>query len=303
MDINKSDEVSTAAFFACLWKGKFEIALITVISITITFFFAINLPNLYQANTILAPVSKSENSSLSALAGQFSGFASLAGLNLGQGIDQKATIAVEVLTTWDFLEKVVEDHNVKAEIYAAKDWNKTTRTLVYDDDIYDAEANSWNLEDQLMDSDKQPKSWYVYKKLRKNINVSRNKNTGFITITFEHYSPEFTKKMLDILVKSINLHIKSKDTISAQKNIEFLKDQISKTGVTALQAVFYKLIEEQAKILMLAEAADEYVLKTISPAKTPEVKSKPRRALILCLGMFAGLMIGMFVALLRHSLK
>jgi len=47
--------------------------------------------------------------------------------------------------------------------------------------------------------------------------------------------------------------------------------------------VFYQLIEEQTKTLMLAEASDEYVLKTISEAKVPVEQEKPNRLLIIIL--------------------
>jgi uncharacterized protein involved in exopolysaccharide biosynthesis len=62
-----------------------------------------------------------------------------------------------------------------------------------------------------------------------------------------------------------------------------------------MRNVFYGLIEEQTKTLMLAEASAEYALKTLSPAKVPEEKWGPKRLLVSVLGTFLGLLLGTFV--------
>ena len=61
------------------------------------------------------------------------------------------------------------------------------------------------------------------------------------------------------------------------------------------------MIEEQTKTLMLAEVSDEYVFKTISPAKVSEEKAKPKpkRALIVMLGG----MLAVIIVLIRHFKK
>jgi LPS O-antigen subunit length determinant protein (WzzB/FepE family) len=67
-----------------------------------------------------------------------------------------------------------------------------------------------------------------------------------------------------------------------------------------MQTIFYQLIEEQTKTLMLAEIGDEYALKTLSAAKVPEEKSKPKRALIVVLGTLLGGMLAMMIVLVRY---
>ena len=67
-----------------------------------------------------------------------------------------------------------------------------------------------------------------------------------------------------------------------------------------MQSVFYQLIEEQTKTLMLAEVSDEYVFKTVSPAKVAEEKAKPMRALIVILGFMLGGMLSVIIVLIRH---
>jgi LPS O-antigen subunit length determinant protein (WzzB/FepE family) len=64
--------------------------------------------------------------------------------------------------------------------------------------------------------------------------------------------------------------------------------------------VFYKLIEEQTKTMMLVEVADEYVLKTIDPANTPDKKDMPKRPLIVVLATMLGGMLSVIIVLIRY---
>ena len=61
--------------------------------------------------------------------------------------------------------------------------------------------------------------------------------------------------------------------------------------------------EEQAKTIMFANVRDEYVFKTIDPALVSEEKSKPKRALIVMLGVTLGGLLGIILVLIRHFFK
>ncbi len=83
------------------------------------------------------------------------------------------------------------------------------------------------------------------------------------------------------------------------KNLAYLNSQLNKTAVADMQSMFYKLIEEQTKSLMLAKAQEEFVFKTIDPAVVPEIKAGPQRALICVLGTMLGFMLGVFIIFVR----
>ena len=61
-----------------------------------------------------------------------------------------------------------------------------------------------------------------------------------------------------------------------------------------------KLIEQQTKTVMLANASDEYVFQVIEPPVAPELKSEPKRALICVLGTLLGGVLAMVFVLIRH---
>ena len=68
-----------------------------------------------------------------------------------------------------------------------------------------------------------------------------------------------------------------------------------------VQEVFFRLIEEQTKTVMLAKVSDEYLLKTLDPAVAPEIKSKPRRSVIVVLSMILGSVFGIVIVSLSKS--
>jgi nucleoside-diphosphate-sugar epimerase len=71
-----------------------------------------------------------------------------------------------------------------------------------------------------------------------------------------------------------------------------LTDQLEKTQVVALEQVFYSLIEEQMKTILLANSRAEYLFKTIYPAIASEIRVRPSRSLIAVSGTILGGMLG-----------
>ncbi|EEZ85187.1 conserved hypothetical protein [Vibrio harveyi 1DA3] len=97
--------------------------------------------------------------------------------------------------------------------------------------------------------------------------------------------------------------MKNKDVNQAKKNIEYLEKQLKLTNLSEMQNVFYQLIEEQTKKLMLAEAQDQYIFEMIDPPVVPEEKDSPSRAIICVLGTLIGGILSIFIALIRIAVK
>ena len=90
------------------------------------------------------------------------------------------------------------------------------------------------------------------------------------------------------------------DVADARQAIDYLNEQIESTSLADLQNVFFKLIEEQTKTVMLAKVSKEYLLKTLDPAVAPELRAKPKRLLIVVLSMLLGGLLGVLWVLVRR---
>ena len=268
--IPQDDEIDLRELASAIWQGKWLIICITTAFIIASVLYAQSLPDEYRSTAILAPASTSSSSSLSGLASQFGGLASFAGVSLGgaSGGD-KTVVAIELLNTWGFLETFIHVNQLEVEVYAVKGWNKSSNKLLIDDSLYDDSAGVWHVGlDTNNNESEKPTSWKLYGKIKDRISISQNKKTGLISLSVEHYSPFVAKKWADLLVASINQHMQLQDRVEALNSIDYLKQQINKTDIAEMRTIFYQLIEEQTKTMMLAEYTDD-----LASLFTPEVEA------------------------------
>jgi len=202
------------------------------------------------------------------------------------------------------LEKFIKDNNIEVEVFAAEGWDRATDTLKIDPDLYDVDNEKWVRDFSPNKGQKlEPSSWELYEEFKERVSISQDKTSGLVNVAIEYFSPSMAKRWNDKLVKAINAYIQKQDREEATKSIEYLNKKINETNVADMQSVFYQLIEEQTKTLMLAEVSEEYVFRTVSPAKVAEVKSKPKRALIAIFGFLLGGIVSVIFSLIVHFKK
>jgi len=298
----QDDEIDLRELFGVLWKGKWWIIGITALFGLVSVLFALWLPNEYKATAIVAPASSDSSGNLGKMAGQLGGLVSLAGINLGGGESDDATIAMEIMKTWGFQEKFITEHELQIPIFAAKGWSRSENKLVLDDKLYDVDQNKW-IRDAPAGKTVEPTSWELYEVFSQNLSISQNKNSGLIKVSYMHYSPSHAQKIVSWLIKDVNTLMKKKALVNADKNIRYLEEQISKTSLTEMQEVFYSLIKEQTKTKMLAELSDEYVFTNVSMAQIPEQKSKPKRSQIVIMLTLFGFIVSVLIVFLLNSLR
>lgn len=293
------DEIDLRELFAVIWQGKWLIIAITTLFAVASVVYAINQPNIYKSEALLAPA---EQEGSGGLAGQFGGLASLAGVNLGGGSSNKAQLAIEVLKSRQFTSDFIQKHNILPDLMAAKAWDMQTNTVIYNNEIYDAQSNKWLREAQAPFKP-EPSMQEAFKVFSKIISASTDKESGMVTVSVEHVSPSVAQQWVSWLIEDINKTMKERDVLEAIKSTDFLTQQLEQTKIADIRAVLYKLVEEQTKTIMFAKVRDEYVFKTIDAALVPEEKFKPKRALIAILGTMLGGMLSVMLVLVRNYMK
>jgi len=286
-----------------LWEQKLTIIVISFLFAVASIFYALSKPDVYRASSILAPVSsESSAGGLASLAGKFGGLASMAGINLGGGGGDNTALAIEIIRSRSFIESFIEKHELLVPLIAAEKWDITSDTLVYDSELYDEKTQKWVRE---VSPPKKtiPSSWEGYKEFLGLLTVSQDEKTSMVTIAIEFYSPKLAKQWLSWLIVDINEFMRIEDKKEAQTSIEFLHKQLDNIKIANMETVFYQLIEEQTKNMMLAHVKAEYVLKTIDPAQVPEEKAKPKRAIIVVIGTLLGGILSILLVLGRYYSK
>lgn len=297
------DEIDLRELFSVIWQGKWLIIAITAVFAIGSVIFALSQPNTYNSEALLAPASEEKSGGLGALAGQFGGLASMAGINLGGGggVD-KTQMAIEVMKSRQFASEFIQSHDLLPDLMAADKWEMANDTLVYDDELYNPQTKTW-VREVKAPFKPEPSMQEAFKEFTKVIAVNSAKDTGMVTVSVEHLSPSVAQQWVTWLIQDINKVMKERDVAEANRSSEFLTKQIAQTNIADIRTILYQLIEEQTKTIMFAEVRDEYVFKTIDPALIPEEKSGPKRALICVLGTLLGGMLAVMLVLIRHFVR
>ena len=289
------DEIDLRELFSILWKGKWIIIAVTFVFAIASVAYALYLPNEYKATAVVQPNESGGGGKLAALAGQFGGLASLAGINLDAGESSDAVIAMEIIKSWGFAEEFITKHDLSAPLFASKKWDMANDKLVYDEAIYNTNKQRW-VREPPKGKTIEPTSWELYEKYRERVTLVQDKETGLISISVTFYSPRVAKQWVDWLVQDINRYMKDNALKEADESIEYLEKQIEQTSIAEIRTVF-GLIQEQHKTRMFTQVSDEYVYKVISKAKVPEEREKPNRVLICIIGTLIGGFLSLFIVI------
>lgn len=292
-----NQDIDLAELFREFWQAKLFIIIVTAIFSIASVIYALNIPDIYRSEALLAPASSQKNAGLGSL-GSLGGLASLAGVNLGAAGTDKTALAIEVLSSREFINGVISRHDLLAPLLASKNWQIKTNKLIYDNEIYNPETQEW-LREVNPPRQAKPSLQEAYEEFIKRLKVQQSKDNGMVTLSIEHYSPYVARLWVSILVSDLNRFMKTSDMEDAQKSLSYLEQQLEKTSVEELRKALYQLIEEQTKTLMLTQVTDEYVFKIIDPPIVSEKKAKPSRALICIVGAFLGAFLACFFVLIR----
>lgn len=291
-------EVSIQQLVAAVIKAKWIIAIFAFVGGAISIAVALNLPNFYRSDVLLSPIQDSQTSGLD---GQFGGLASLAGINLAQG-NERSKLALEILKSKQFAKKFIDKHNILPELMAVKSWDRESNKFIYNEDKYSSASGEWFRKGNEF-LGPQPTISEIHEAFISMISFDEVGDAGLIKISFTHYSPYIAKTWLELIVLDINSWLKNRDIAEAERSIKFLKQQIQQAKVAEIKNMLFNLIEEQMKTVMLAETRDEYVFKVIDPAIVADVKFKPKRSLIVVLGVFVGMFLAIMAIIIRRLFR
>ena len=304
----QEDEIDLLALAQLLWKEKRLILAITTLATAIAVIVALVMTPVYQSSVLVSPVTTGSDKS-SAL-GSLGGLAALAGISVGT-TGSSVDTAIATLNSRQFLMKFVNEKNLKPILF---------------DDRWDAQAKAWidegpglfaRIKQALMptSNEREPQESLAPGEPTSNqtckllidevITVEKAKDTGLVTLQVSWTDPNVAADWANELVARVNAELRKDAIQDAEKKISYLTEQVSNTNVAALQATLFRLIEEYMKNMTLAKTQPEYAFKIIDPAVAPDwnQRVKPKRGLIVILGMFVGGLFGVLVAFVREGIR
>jgi uncharacterized protein involved in exopolysaccharide biosynthesis len=253
---------------------------ITILCTGLAVAYALYVPEVFKAETLLAPAQEEKSSASSAL-GQFGGLAAMAGVTIPSDSNIERVLAT--LETRVFLRKFIEEKKLLPVIF---------------EDFWDAASNSWKLQvgqEAFIQED-------GISPLREAVEVDQDKS-GLITLSISWKNPQVAAQWANDLVKQLNEQLREQAIADSQKRVGYLEQELAKTTLQDMRAVLYNLLESEKQKAMLANVNEDFALEVIDPAVAPETREKPKRKLIVALGGVCGGFFGIFAVFFAQFLQ
>jgi len=279
------------------WSKKIFISSVVLISIFISIFYSLSLPNKYISTAILTP-NENENEQNLRDFGQLGGLAGLAGVDIGGNSSSKTSIAIEVMKSHDFFSIIISDE-LLINLFATKGWDKESNSIKIDKNIYNYEDAIWVRSPTSYGSSK-PTIQEAHEEFLKYFSVVKNKDNDLITISFEHYSPFYAKEMVQKIIKTINEKTKYQDMLLSQRALDYLNKKLYETDLEEIRSGISNLILKELSSLMLSELEEDYLFRVLDKPKVPELKSGPKRFNIVLLVAVSSLLLTLMIVFSQH---
>lgn len=223
-------------------------------------------------------VSSLESGNQSSLLGGLFGTSDRIGLSSGQITAEEA---IATLTSRRFLEKFINENDLLKKIYPL---------------LWDQKNDKW-----LEGLEEIPTSFDGYGILSSSLEISFDKSLLMVEFTF--HDAQNVAFILNNLIDEVNSFIRAQTIIDAEKNINFLKQEINKTQLSDSKDMLYKLVEQQTQSIMLANTREDFAFKIIDPAMQPIGAYGPNRKLIVIIGTLVGTIISFFLVLFMNFIN
>ena len=277
---NEEGIINVSAVIASIRQRLLFIALATLAVSIATFGWMLSLPDQYRAEVHLISTNSDGGVSFGGLGGELGGIASLAGLNSRLGSDGRLdNLALDVLVTPSFIADFLSNNeDLIPLLIAVESWDGESDAFVFNEDLY-LDSSGWVVT-SLTSQQELSRLWSAVHRLTERLQIKKSSSTNMVTMGFEHERPGTAVEVLERLERQINNKMRDRVIQDSQSNIQYLTAEANNTSVADLKAVFYRLIEEQTKTLMLASSNRDFVFKKVTPILQPVSSSGPPRLLV-----------------------
>lgn len=279
------DELSLVDLWNIVWKRKWLWLTLGPLAGVLGIVYSRAQIEIYRAEVTMAPnVEERSGGGLAALAGQFGGLASMAGLNVGGRGSTETALAT--LKSRKFIAPfLLEDERLK--LLFPQEW--------------DSESNAWTVAKKRRGPDNRPTDQEAYERFTKGaLKISDDKKSGLVNLAIELPDPQAASDWANELSTRLNDYLRQQAKIEAERNLEYLDKQLQETQMIEIRQSLYTLIESETKNAMLANAKDEFAFKIIDPAVAPEKRVRPKRTLIVMAAGLLGGFLGVFLCFVLH---
>ena len=260
-----NDEINLLDYVKVIVKNKMLICAIVGIVVVATIIVSLLTTPVYEAKAVIAPATKSGDSSgASLLAAQF-GISAPASSSMSE--------IVNLLKSNVLKEKVIKKHNLLPVFFQEKNLRGKS-------------------EDQ--------KIWKGVRYLQNTLKINPNQKDNSIQVSMQFRDPKTAADIVTYTLLELTDHMSNEARRVADTNKKYLESQIDKTADPFIKTKIYSLIAQQIETAMMAEVKENFAFKILDPPRTPDIKIKPKRTQMTIIAFVVALFLGIFLAFTRE---
>ncbi len=277
---SNKDEIDLLQLIRTLLHAWKTIVGITIGCTGLSVVYTFNIPDVYKAETLLAPAQEEKSGASSALS-QFGGLAAMTGVSIPGNSNIERVMAT--LKTRVFLKKFIEEKNLLPLIFE-DNWDKSSESWIETE-----EQEEITSEDGISP-------------VRGAIELDQDKG-GLITLSISWKDPVVAAQWANDLVKQLNEQLREQAISDSQKRIGYLEQELAKTTLQDMRAVLFNMLESEKQKSMLANVNEDFALEVIDPAVVPTMRATPNNKRIVAIGVIIGGFLGIFVVFFAQFLQ
>jgi len=301
-DFSTKDDIyfDLLPFLSYLYQRLLRIICISVLIGLISIFYALSVPNKYTSDAVLKIV-ENQASPSSSIASSLGSLGSIAGFSLGNQ-SNNASLAIQTINSRDFFSDLTDETKNSNFIFltALKKFDSKNNEFIFNDKIYDSVDNVWLSNDG---KSLKPSFLDAFKIYSDSLRVTKNKESGYIHVSFEHFSPFFARDFLIQLIALLDLTIRSNDLRDSKDRLDYLVEASKIETNSDLRNSFTQLIYLEHKKQVSANVSRSYFVEVIDSPHLPEKKSFPRRSIICIVITIFGVGIMLLFDLIRFIIS
>ena len=219
----------------------------------------------YQAEVLIDLQQGSQNQ-LQRLAQRYSGLAAIAGIDVSGSLGDDTGATLATLSSYQLLSSFITSEDIRKELMQG------TRAPIW--------LRWMGAERDSM--------WEAVQRFRAHLQVEKDKETGLVHVQVQWYEPETASRWANRLVGRADATLRERALRTSRLRLEQLKRQLETTALVSVRDALSNVMEGELRTIAMAQADEEFALRVIDPAITPETPIRPRTLLIIVLMMMLG---------------
>jgi uncharacterized protein involved in exopolysaccharide biosynthesis len=278
------DRLDLRAIWRRVVDHRRMIALFVVVPMVLSTITVSLIRPVYQSDVVLVPAeSPDAGGSLSALAGQLGGIASMVGISAPPSSTKEQTIAI--LQSRAFTEAFIESENLMPILF----WKQ-----------WDDEAGAW-LPDWRGRIPTMADGVELFDDMIRT--VSDDTNTNLVTLRIQWHDRELAARWANLLVRRLNEDVRKRDIAEAERSMEYISRELARSDKVELRQGLYGLMQQQLERIMLANVREDYAFKILDPAFVAEADDPvwPKKIATIAASSVLGLVLAIVAVAFRVS--